>query len=184
MEGLIFWLTGLSGAGKSSIAEAVGEKLKAHGITSTNIDGDIVRSSYQKPLGLSEPEIKKNNDFISDFCIEVRANFDVVLVSAISPYASARGKAREKLSPGFFEIYCNADLKSVMDRDVKGLYEKALAGIITNMIGLAESHPYEKPVYPDLEINTGVEGEELETSIERLYSFVKIKMKDSVLVKH
>jgi len=173
LEGLIFWLTGLSGSGKSTLAEAVGMKLKAEGISYTIVDGDIVRSNYQKPLGLSEVEIKKNNYLISDYCIGIRSNVKVVLVSVISPYASMRRETRKKLTPGYFEVYCNADLNSVINRDVKGLYKKALAGTITNMIGLAESHPYEKPEHPDLEISTGVGGESRETSIEILYNFVK-----------
>ena len=152
MRGYVIWLTGLSGSGKSTLAQAVGEKLKRGGISFTIIDGDDVRASYQNSLGLTESDIKKNNERIVDLCKNARLKFEIVLVAVISPYTLSREKARLELSPGFFEIYCNADLKSVMERDVKGLYAKAESGHIKEFTG--KDSVFEEPTNCDLTIDT------------------------------
>ena len=166
--GIILWFSGLSGAGKTTVAEGVLSCFKKN-ISACIIDGDSVRETIHRHLGFSKSDIKTNNELISELCLEKRKNNDVVMVPIISPYGQYRKDARIKLHPGFYEIYFSANLDCVIQRDVKGLYAKSSAGTINNMIGVSKTNPFQPPKSPDLIINT--EKESIQTSVEKLFSF-------------
>jgi adenylyl-sulfate kinase len=151
----VFWFTGLSGAGKTKLAEAACGSLRPEGYAIEVLDGDDIRSVYHVDLGFSAADITTNNALIADLCAERRRRCDAVLVPIISPFRASRKAARQKLQPGFFEIYISANLDTVVKRDVKGLYEKAQRNEITNMIGFHEDSPYEPPEHPDLVVPSG-----------------------------
>jgi adenylyl-sulfate kinase len=155
-QGFIFWFSGLSGVGKTTIADLVRKRLGNQGLKVSVIDGDDVRNRLHRHLGFSEPEIKENNKLIARLCECEREIADIVLVPVISPYAESRTKARQQLSPGFFEIYLFAEIAILEDRDTKGLYVKARNGEMKNLIGYSPGAPYEPPETPDLIIDTGI----------------------------
>ena len=167
--GVILWFTGLSGSGKSTIAERISACLQKSNISVQIIDGDKVRKARHQHLGFSEKDIKTNNSLIANLCNEERKNRDLVIVPIISPYRQSRRDARMKLHPGFYEIYFSASLDCVIQRDVKGLYAKSAAGSINNMIGVSTTNPYQPPESPDFIINT--EKENIQQSVENLLMF-------------
>ncbi len=167
--GVILWFTGLSGSGKSTIAERISACLQESNISVQIIDGDQVRTTRHRYLGFSERDIKTNNELIVNLCVEERKNFDVVMVPIISPYSQSRREARIKLQPRFYEIYFSANIDCVRQRDVKGLYAKSDSGTINNMIGVSSANPYQPPESPDLIIDT--ENESIQQSVEKLLRF-------------
>jgi adenylyl-sulfate kinase len=171
---LVLWFTGLSGAGKSTVADGVYALLKERGYRALILDGDTVRARMHRHLGFTESEIKENNRLIVELCVENRARYDVILVPIISPYAISRHDARERIVPGFYEIYLDADLATVTERDIKGLYAKGRNGTLSNLIGVSPETPYEAPTTTDLILHTG--QEEAATSVRRLYGFVRNKL--------
>lgn len=170
----VFWFTGLSGAGKSTIATLVQIRLATLSVRVTIVDGDHVRDRRTKPLGFSRRDILINNAEIAKVCGAARQGSDAVFVPIISPYAEGRQQARAVLGEGFYEVYFNADLKTVVERDVKALYAKAAQGEIADMIGFAPTSPYEPPVDPDLVIPTA--SEYSEQSAETLARFVLARL--------
>lgn len=149
--GRVVWLTGLSGAGKSTLATALYAELTARGEAVELLDGDAVRENLSKGLGFSREDRDTNVRRIA-FVAGLLAKHGVtVLVSAISPYADTR---REVLSalPNALEVFVDAPLEVVTERDVKGLYLKALAGEIPHFTGVSD--PYEAPTVPDLHLRT------------------------------
>jgi adenylyl-sulfate kinase len=169
-DALVFWFTGLSGAGKTTLATAVKTLLESRNYSVLILDGDDVRKHHNVKLGFTEEDIKKNNKLIAELCANKRKNHDVILVPIISPYKVSRRKARNLLGKGFFEIYLSADLETVIRRDVKGLYNKALQNEIDNMIGISKSNAYEPPTKPDLIIDSGCD--DVEESTAELYKFI------------
>lgn len=169
-RGLVFWFTGLSGAGKTTLAESVRERLRGRDIKTSILDGDDVRSRLHRHLGFTETEIKENNALIAGLCEDERRQADVVLVPIISPYRVSRARAREQLSPGFFEIHVRADIPVLEQRDTKGLYKKVRIGKMDNLIGYSPDSPYEPPEIPDLTIDTGESN--IDGSLNVLLSFI------------
>jgi len=169
-QGLVFWFSGLSGAGKTTLAENVHERLNKQNIKTSILDGDDVRNRLHKHLGFSEAEIKENNALIIGLCAEERKRADVVLVPIISPYAQSRALACEQLSPGFFEIYVHAEISELEKRDTKGLYAKARNGEMDNLIGYSSNAPYEPPKTPDLAIDTGLS--QIDDATHKLLEFI------------
>jgi len=168
-SGIILWFTGLSGSGKTTVAEGTLRMFQERGIRSRILDGDEIRSSKHRHLGFSEKDIKTNNKLIASLCAEERKRYDVVMVPIISPYGVSRSYARSKLSPGFHEIYFSVSVEWVRKRDVKGLYAKAACGEVKNMIGVSPTNPYEPPENADLVIYT--EKETIQQATESLYCF-------------
>jgi len=166
----VFWFTGLSGSGKSTVAKSVKPLLEVEGYSVLILDGDEVRKKLHLDLGFSEQDIKKNNILIAELCRSCRCDYDIILVPIISPYVYSRQQARELLGEGFFEIYFSADLHSVMKRDVKGLYTKAKNGEINNMIGYSPSNIYEPPLHPDFVVNSGHDS--VKKSTRDFYQFI------------
>lgn len=171
---LICWFTGLSGAGKSTVAERVQRRLAEKCVRVLILDGDFVREKMHRYLGFSAPDIIENNRLIAEYCAKVRDRYDVILVPIISPYKSSRRHARKVLEPHFYEIYCAANLTVVSERDVKGLYEKAVRGEVTNVIGFSPGSPYQAPSSPDLILDTG--SETLVKSVEKLVRFIQARL--------
>ena len=168
-SGIILWFTGLSGAGKSTVAERLLTRLQESNFSVQIIDGDKVRTTRHRHLGFSESDIKINNVLIANLCAEERKNNDVVIVPIISPYSQSRRDAKKNLQPGFYEIYFSANLDCVRQRDVKGLYAQSESGSINNMIGVSIANPYQPPKSPDFIINT--EKESIQQSVEKLFNF-------------
>jgi len=167
---LVCWFTGLSGAGKSSVAEETKRRLAVKGLEVLVLDGDAIRQKRHGHLGFTRPEIEENNRLIAEYCAGSRDRYDVILVPIISPYESSRQSARDLLMPDFHLVYCAADLDIVAKRDTKGLYEKAARGEIDNLIGFSPKSPYEPPPAPDLHLDTG--SKSLTASVDKLVCYI------------
>lgn len=172
MQSPIFWFTGLSGSGKTTVTKLVSDILVQKNLKVRIIDGDDVRDNYAKRLGFSPEDIEINNKLICDLCQKERQHYDLILVPVISPLDKVRRMVKERLEPGFYLIYCNAKLESVMERDVKGLYQKAKEGKIPDMIGFSEVSPYEIPKNADLVLNTDGKVETEEETVSKVFEFI------------
>lgn len=166
MSGAIVWFTGLSGGGKSTLASAVGARVKA--LRDVEIlDGDEVRTHLSKGLGFSREDRDVNVRRIG-FVARVLARHGVfVITAAISPYAETRNEMRALATVEgipFVEVFANAALESLVKRDVKGLYKRALAGEIAHFTGVSD--PYEPPTHPDVVVRTDVES--VDASVETI----------------
>ncbi len=151
---MIFWCTGLSGAGKTAIAVESKKHLEAIGLALMVVGGDKVRASYGEKLGFGRSDVEKNNLHIVSICEAERKNYDIIIVSAISSIDHARKIAREKLEPFFYLIYLSCEIDSLKKRDPKGLYGKADRGQIVGLIGYSASNPYDVPMDADFTLNT------------------------------
>jgi adenylyl-sulfate kinase len=171
----IFWFTGLSGAGKSTVADLVKHKIEKNGQEILVIDGDEVRKKYTNHLGFTADDITKNNEIVATLCKENAIKYQYILVPIISPLRDVRESVYEQLRrEGLecFEIYFAANLETTIDRDVKGLYQKAMRGEIKNMIGFSPEAPYEAPLSPDLVIDSSNNKELPESSALKLFHFL------------
>jgi adenylyl-sulfate kinase len=153
-SGVVIWLTGLSGAGKSTIAEVVGRELEASGAAVEYLDGDVVRTHLSKGLGFSKEDRDTNIERIGWVASRLTRHGAAVLVSAISPYEETRRHARELVEEhgSFVEVYVATSVEECARRDVKGLYEKAFSGEIKEFTGVSD--PYEEPSDPEVRIDT------------------------------
>jgi adenylylsulfate kinase len=169
-KGFTLWFTGLSGAGKSTIADLVGPELEKNDAKIEYLDGDIVRTHLSKGLGFSKEDRDTNIERIGWVASRLTRHGAAVLVSAISPYAETRRKARELIEAHgeFVEVYVKASVEECARRDVKGLYEKAFKGELKEFTGVSD--PYEEPVRPELVIDT--ESETPEESAMRVLEFL------------
>jgi adenylylsulfate kinase len=166
MSGFTLWFTGLSGAGKSTIAELVGPELEARGLKVEYLDGDVVRTHLSKGLGFSKEDRDTNIERIGWVASRITRHGGAVLVSAISPYEEARQNAREMVEEfgPFVCVFVDASVEACAERDVKGLYAKAFAGEIKEFTGVSD--PYEPPSDPEIHIRT--EDESPEESARRV----------------
>ena len=169
----VLWFTGLSGAGKTTIANSLKGKLEAMGKRVEVLDGDVVRETLHKNLGFTPEDIKENNRLIAELAKARMTEADVILVPIISPFKESRKLARETIGASFFEVFVNCPTEVVIDRDTKGLYGKAERGEIENLIGYHPEVPYEAPEHPDIEIKTNEFG--LEDSVAKILSFLETK---------
>ena len=152
---VVVWFTGLSGSGKTTISRALNEQLVDRRKSVHIIDGDIVRTLLHKDLGFSREDIKENNRLIAELAKAQLDNFDFILVPIISPYAEDRIMAKKIIgSNNFIELFIKTPLKECIARDPKGLYKKAMNGEINNFIGISDVNPYEKPLSPDIKVDT------------------------------
>jgi adenylylsulfate kinase len=154
MKGFTLWFTGLSGAGKTTIAELVEPDLERRGLLVEWLDGDVVRTHLTKGLGFSKEDRDTNVERIGWVASRLTRHGAAVVVSAISPYEATRRKARELVEEfgAFVEVYVATPVEECERRDVKGLYEKARTGEIPEFTGVSD--PYEEPVDPELRIET------------------------------
>ena len=152
-KGVVLWYTGLSGSGKSTIANEVAFKLHSMGKLSYVLDGDNIRHGLNKDLGFSPEDRKENIRRISEVA-NLFADAGLITMTAfISPYRVDRNFCRELVGEGrFIEIYTKASLDTCEKRDPKGMYKKARAGIIKDFTGI--NAPYEAPINPELVIDT------------------------------
>src|SRR5215217_3863983 len=158
-RGFTLWFTGLSGAGKTTIAEIVEKELKRRRSGSVEVlDGDIVRTNLSKGLGFSREDRDTNVLRIGFVAKLLARNGVAVIVSAISPYKEARDMVRQDLGDDFIEVYVYCPIEVCAERDVKGLYKKAFQGEIQGFTGVSD--PYEPPAAPELTLRTDEEEPE------------------------
>ncbi len=166
MSGYTIWFTGLSGAGKSTIANLVGAELEERGVLVEYLDGDVVRTHLSKGLGFSKEDRDTNIERIGWVASRLTRHGAAVIAAAISPYEETRRKARALVEEwgAFVEVHVKASVEECARRDVKGLYEKAFAGEIAEFTGVSD--PYEPPTSPELVLRT--EEESPEESAQRV----------------
>jgi sulfate adenylyltransferase len=165
-RGFIVWFTGLSGSGKSTLAEALRSRMSSRRAVEI-LDGDEVRSYLSKDLGFSKADRDANIGRIGYVARVLGRNGVVAITAAISPYRAAREEVRRlALSDGvpFVEVFAHAELPALVERDVKGLYAKALAGEISHFTGVSD--PYEAPTNPDIVVRSDLES--VEESVGRI----------------
>ncbi len=167
-DGKVLWLTGLSGAGKSTIADAAVRKLHALGVHTYVLDGDNVRHGLNKDLGFTPEDRAENVRRVAEVAKLMREAGLVVFVALVSPFAGDRRAAKELFEPGdFLEVYVDTPLAVAQERDPKGLYAKAATGAIPNMTGVGQD--YEVPTSPDLVL----EGAgQLDAAVDKLVAAV------------
>ena len=156
--GFTIWFTGLSGSGKTTLSRIVERELRAQGYKVEVLDGDVVRENLSKGLGFSKQDRDTNIRRIGFVCELLTRNDVVAISAAISPYRSIRDENRARVGGRFVEVYCKAPIEVLADRDVKGLYKKALRGEIKNFTGVDD--PYEPPVSPEVTIESDKETPE------------------------
>ena len=155
----VLWFTGLSGAGKSTIANLVEQKLHARGVHTALLDGDNVRQGLNKDLGFTAADRVENIRRVAEVARLMTDAGLIVLTSFISPFRAERRLAREIAAEGeFWEVFVDTSLDEVIRRDPKGLYKRALAGEIKNFTGVDQ--PYEAPEAPELRLDTATASEE------------------------
>lgn len=164
-QGVAVWFTGFSGAGKSTIAEALTKKLKAEGYQLEVLDGDEIRENLTKDLGFSKEDRDTNIRRIGFVAKLLVRNGVIVLVPVISPYRAIRDEMRSKID-NFVEVFVNAPISVCEERDVKGLYKKVRAGQIKQFTGIDD--PYEPPLNPEVECRTDLE--ELSESVDKIFA--------------
>lgn len=152
----LLWLTGLSGAGKSTLAQAVAHELHEQGMRAYVLDGDNVRHGLCGDLGFSDADRAENIRRIGEMAkLFVDAGI-ITLTAFISPFRADRDRVRAMLpAQDFFEVHCACSLEVCEQRDVKGLYRKARAGLISEFTGI--SSPYEEPTSPELVVRTDIQ---------------------------
>ncbi len=164
-QGFTIWFTGLSGAGKTTISEAIEPLLRERGLTKIEkLDGDVVRTHLSKGLGFSKEDRDTNIKRIGWVAEVLTRNGVCVLASAISPYRDVRDEVRHNVGENFVEVFVKCSIPELTRRDVKGLYEKAIKGEIKNFTGISD--PYEEPLHPDVTVDTEVE--ELSESVGKV----------------
>lgn len=166
-RGFVLWLTGLSGAGKTTLTQALLPQLRSRGTAVEVLDGDEVRKNLSKGLGFSKDDRDTNIRRIGYVSRLLARNGVAVIAAAISPYREIRDEVRREVEGdgvSFFEVHVHADLETLVERDVKGLYARALAGEIQNFTGVSD--PYEEPLNPDLLVKT--DRETVDQSIVKL----------------
>jgi adenylylsulfate kinase len=156
-RGFTVWFTGLSCSGKTTISRRVAEELLKRGLKVEILDGDVVRTNLSKGLGFSKEDRDTNIKRIGFVCKLLSRNGVVAIGAAISPYREIRDYNRREIGD-FVEVYCKCPLEVCIERDVKGLYKKALAGEIPNYTGVSD--PYEEPLNPEVVLETDREEEE------------------------
>jgi adenylyl-sulfate kinase len=166
-KGFTLWFTGLSGSGKTTLARAVEEQLRLRGLKVELLDGDTVRQTLTRDLGFSREDRDRNIERVTFVAKLLTRNDVATLCAFISPYAERRNKSRQEIGD-FVECYCECPLETLIARDAKGLYKKALAGEIPNFTGVSD--PYEPPANPEIVVHTGTQSiaESTATILRRL----------------
>jgi adenylylsulfate kinase len=170
----LIWFTGLSGSGKSTIANVVEQELHKQGIKTYTLDGDNIRKGINNDLSFAPEDRTENIRRIAEISnLMIDAGL-VVLAAFVSPYKKDRENIRSIVKDvNFVEVFINTSVEECERRDTKGLYKKARAGEIKNMTGI--SAPYEAPENPDIEIKT--EEETIEHAVRRIVDYINNKLK-------
>jgi adenylyl-sulfate kinase len=153
-KGFTLWFTGLSGSGKTALAKRLEPILRERGLKVERLDGDIVRQNLTRDLGFSKEDRDKNIERVTFVAKLLTRNGVAVLCSFISPYIARRDKSRQEIG-NFVECYVECPLEALIERDVKGLYKKALNGEIQNFTGVSD--PYEPPPNPEITVNSSTQ---------------------------
>ena len=166
--GAVLWLTGLSASGKSSLAMALEQALVARGYSCYVLDGDNVRRGLNADLGFSPQERTENIRRVGEMAALFADAGLICITALISPYRADRERARQSCAQAFYEIHIAADLATCEERDPKGLYKKARAGLVAEFTGV--SAPYEPPLQADYVVDTG--REPFVQSLEKLLAYI------------
>ena len=170
-RGVVLWFTGLSGSGKSTVANAVESRLNALGRMTYLLDGDNIRNGLCADLGFSKEDREENIRRVAHVAkLFLDANL-ITLVSFISPFRQERRSARDLIGSDFIEVFVDASLDVCEQRDPKGLYKKARQGLITDFTGI--SSPYETPEHPEITLKTGEAS--LDSCVERVLAHLRNK---------
>lgn len=170
-QGFTLWFTGLSGAGKSTLSAALEAEFRRRNYRVEVLDGDVVRTHLSKGLTFSKEDRDTNVLRIGFVCSLLARNGVIAISAAISPYADIRAQCRkmtEENGAAWVEIHATAPLETLAERDVKGLYKKALAGEIPHFTGVSD--PYEAPQNPDLTVES--DKEKLGDSVARILNLL------------
>ena len=171
----MLWFTGLSGAGKSTLSERLLREFQTRGYKVELLDGDEVRTNLSKGLGFSKEDRDTNVRRIGWVARVLARNGVIAITAAISPYAEVRNEIRADVETegrtSFVEVYAHAPLNALVERDVKGLYKKAIAGEIKNFTGVSD--PYEEPENPDVTVETSVDS--VDDSVTQILAFLTEK---------
>lgn len=162
-SGCTLWFTGLSGSGKSTLSQLVASHLRALGAKVEVLDGDIVRTLLCQGLGFSREDREENIRRIGFVCELLSRNGVIAIAAAISPYRASRDELRKRI-PNFVEIHMNCPVEVLIQRDVKGLYKKALSGEIKQFTGISD--PYESPIAPEITIDSS--SDSIESSVTKI----------------
>ena len=155
--GVTLWFTGLPCSGKTTVSQLVFERLQRSRLRVELLDGDVVRQKLTKGLGFSKEDRDENIRRIGYVCHLLSRNGVIAIGAAISPYRSIRDELRQMIS-SFVEIYVKCSLEVCTQRDVKGMYKRALAGELKNFTGVSD--PYEEPLHPEIVLHTDQETPE------------------------
>ncbi len=167
-QGFTLWLTGLSGAGKTTIAVELERELQARGVLVERLDGDTVRQGLTRDLGFSKADRDKNIERVTFVAKLLSRNRVGVIASFISPYREARDNARSETT-NFIEVHVATPIETCAARDVKGLYAKAFAGELKDFTGVDD--PYEAPLNPEITLHT--ENETLQESVQTVLDYLE-----------
>jgi len=166
-KGFTLWFTGLSGAGKTTLAGFVEQELRARGVSVEVLDGDEIRTNLSKGLGFSKEDRDTNIRRIGYVCRLLSRNGVAAISAAISPYREVRDEVRQLIEADgatFIEVYVKCPIEVLAERDVKGLYKKALAGELKGFTGVSD--PYEEPLTPEVVIESN--RETVESSVTKI----------------
>jgi len=166
------WFTGLSGAGKTTLNHALHNRLAARCLRVESLDGDSVRRHLGRGLGFSKDDRDENIRRIGYVAGLLTRHGVIVLVSAISPYRNVRDEIRAKIGD-FVEVYVNAPLEICEQRDVKGLYRKARAGLLPGFTGVDD--PYEPPLSPEIECRT--DRETVDECVDKIVDYLEVRLR-------
>src|SRR5437867_6884049 len=164
-KGFTIWFTGMPGAGKTTSASLLEQRLRASGASVEMLDGDVVRTRLSKGLGFSKEDRDENIRRIGFVCELLSRNGIIAIAAVISPYRAARSDVRARI-PNFVEVHMDCPLEVLIERDAKGLYRKALAGKISHFTGISD--PYEPPSSPELTIHSDRESPTM--GVDRLWA--------------
>jgi len=169
-KGFTLWFTGLSGAGKTTLAKRVQKILVTRGMNVELLDGDVIRTNLSKGLGFSKEDRDTNIRRIGFVASLLARNNTVCMAAAISPYKAVRDEVRA-LHSNFVEVFCTCSLNALAERDVKGLYKKAMAGEIKGFTGVDD--PYEAPEHAEITVDS--EHESIEESTDKIVRYLELK---------
>ena len=164
-QGFTLWFTGMSGAGKSTISRLLELRLRQLGARVEVLDGDVVRTHLSKGLGFGKEDRDENVRRIGFVCELLARNGVIAVAAAISPYRDVRDEVRARI-PNFVEVFVECPVEVLAERDVKGLYRRALAGEIAQFTGIND--PYERPLSPEVTVNSSRETPE--ESVEKIWA--------------
>ncbi len=162
------WFTGMSGSGKTTLSQLIAARVRESGKKVEVLDGDAVRTHLSKGLGFTKIDREENIRRIGYVCELLTRNGVIAIAAAISPYRAGRDEVRSRI-PKFVEVYMQCPMEVLIQRDVKGLYKKALAGEIANFTGISD--PYEPPLAPEVFIDSSRES--LEESVAKILARIE-----------